>query len=82
LGDTLWELTVHRNVPRESLSRVSAYDWFGSWCSTRSVWRSGDRSPPSSASAASLWVAFALRLAGAPALLAVPEILRLPAAPA
>ena len=30
LGNTLWETTVQRHVPRESLSRVSSYDWFGS----------------------------------------------------
>ena len=27
---TLWETTLQRQVPREVLSRVSAYDWFGS----------------------------------------------------
>ncbi|MGH3259507.1 MAG: MFS transporter [Streptosporangiaceae bacterium] len=27
---TLWETTLQREVPREILSRVSAYDWFGS----------------------------------------------------
>jgi len=27
---TLWETTLQREVPREALSRVSAYDWFGS----------------------------------------------------
>ena len=30
LGDSLWESTLMRRVPDESLSRVSAYDWFGS----------------------------------------------------
>jgi hypothetical protein len=30
LAGTLWETTVQRNVPREALSRVSAYDWMGS----------------------------------------------------
>jgi hypothetical protein len=27
---TLWETTLQREVPPEVLSRVSAYDWFGS----------------------------------------------------
>lgn len=27
---TLWDTTLQRNVPREVLSRVSAYDWLGS----------------------------------------------------
>lgn len=30
LGNSLWESTLMRRVPDESLSRVSAYDWFGS----------------------------------------------------
>jgi hypothetical protein len=30
LGNTLWETTLQRHVPSESLSRVSSYDWFGS----------------------------------------------------
>lgn len=30
LFNTLWETTLQRNVPIEVLSRVSAYDWFGS----------------------------------------------------
>jgi MFS family permease len=29
-GNTLWETTFQRRIPRESLSRVSSYDWFGS----------------------------------------------------
>ncbi len=28
--NTLWETTLQRHVPVEALSRVSAYDWFGS----------------------------------------------------
>jgi MFS family permease len=30
LGNSVWESTVMRHVPDEWLSRVSAYDWFGS----------------------------------------------------
>ena len=30
LFNTLWETTLQRNVPIDVLSRVSAYDWFGS----------------------------------------------------
>jgi MFS family permease len=30
LGNSVWESALQRNVPAESLSRVSAYDWFGS----------------------------------------------------
>ena len=30
LGNSVWETALMRHVPHESLSRVSAYDWFGS----------------------------------------------------
>jgi MFS family permease len=30
LGNSVWESALMRHVPHESLSRVSAYDWFGS----------------------------------------------------
>jgi MFS family permease len=30
LGNTVWESTLQRKIPGESLGRVSAYDWFGS----------------------------------------------------
>ncbi len=30
IGNTLWETTLQRHIPAEALSRVSAYDWFGS----------------------------------------------------
>jgi predicted MFS family arabinose efflux permease len=30
VAGTLWETTLQRNVPKEALSRVSAYDWMGS----------------------------------------------------
>lgn len=81
LGNTIWETTVQRHVPRESLSRVSSYDWFGSLALDPvglAIW-----GPVAALIGidASLWVASALLLAGALALLAVPEIRRLPAAP-
>jgi MFS family permease len=30
LGGSIWESTLQRRVPAESLSRVASYDWFGS----------------------------------------------------
>jgi MFS family permease len=30
LGNAVWESTLMRHVPHDALSRVSAYDWFGS----------------------------------------------------
>ena len=31
LGMSVWESTLQRHIPTESLSRVAAYDWFGSY---------------------------------------------------
>jgi MFS family permease len=30
VAGTLWETTLQRNVPKEALSRIAAYDWMGS----------------------------------------------------
>jgi MFS family permease len=81
LGNTLWETTLQRHVPPDSLSRVSAYDWFGSLALDPiglAMW-----GPIAGVIGidASLWTAFGLLLAGALALLAMPEIRHLPAAP-
>jgi predicted MFS family arabinose efflux permease len=81
LGNTLWESTLQRHIPGESLSRVSAYDWFGSLAFRPlglAIW-----GPVAAAVgiSASLWAAFALLAATGLALLAVPDIRRLPAIP-
>jgi MFS family permease len=81
LGNTLWETTLQRHVPAESLSRVSSYDWFGSLALDPiglAIW-----GPIAGVIGiqASLWTACALIVASALALLAVPEIRRLPAFP-
>ena len=77
LGNAVWEATLQRHVPDESLSRVSAYDWFGSLAFQpvgMAIW-----GPISVAVGigASLWLAFALFVASTLALLAVPDIRRL-----
>ena len=77
LGNAVWEATLQRHVPVESLSRVSAYDWFGSLAFQpvgMAIW-----GPISVAVGigASLWLAFALFVASTLALLAVPDIRRL-----
>jgi MFS family permease len=80
-GNTIWETTVQRHVPPESLSRVSSYDWFGSLALDPiglAIW-----GPIAAVIGieASLWTACGLLVAGALALLAVPEIRHLPAFP-
>lgn len=81
LGNTVWETTLQRHVPPESLSRVSSYDWFGSLVLDPvglAIW-----GPIAGVIGitASLWTACALILGSALALIAVPEIRRLPAFP-
>jgi MFS family permease len=78
LGMSVWESTLQRHVPAHSLSRVSSYDWFGSFVFYPiglAIWG------PLSATIGihtSLWVAFGLFIACVLALLAVPAVRRLP----
>jgi MFS family permease len=81
IGNSVWESTLQRNIPAESLSRVSAYDWFGSLAFQPlglAIW-----GPISVAIgiAPSLWLAAALMVATMFVLLAMPDIRRLPAIP-
>jgi predicted MFS family arabinose efflux permease len=81
LGMSVWESTLQRHIPGESLSRVSSYDWFGSFAFVPlglAMW--GPVAGLIGISAA-LWVAFAVFLASVVGLLSVPDIRRLPAAP-
>jgi MFS family permease len=76
-GNSIWESTLQRHIPPESLSRVSAYDWFGSlifqplglalW-GPIAVWIGVDTA---------LWIAFAIWTAVILATYAVPDIRRL-----
>jgi predicted MFS family arabinose efflux permease len=72
LGNTVWEATLQREIPSESLGRVSAYDWLGSLAFRPlglALWGPvavavGVRS--------ALWLAFALQFLTAAAVLATP----------
>ena len=81
VANNLWETTTQRHVPADKLSRVSAYDWFGSLAMQpigMLIWG------PIGAAAgvgAALWIAFAIHLASIFALLAVREVRELPAFP-
>jgi MFS family permease len=82
LGMSVWESTLQRHIPGESLSRVSSYDWFGSlafYPLGLVIW-----GPVGAAIgiSVSLWIAFGLSVAAMLALLTVPDIRHLPAAPA
>jgi hypothetical protein len=81
LGMSVWESTLQRHIPGESLSRVSSYDWFGSFVFVPlglAMW--GPVASVIGISAA-LWLAFGLFMAFVVGLLALPEIWRLPAYP-
>ena len=79
LGLSVWESTVQRHVPAESLSRVSSYDWFGSLVFSPlglAIWA------PVAAligTSVALWLAFGIAVAAILSLLAVPDIRRLTA---
>jgi MFS family permease len=79
LGMSVWESTLQRHVPAESLSRVSSYDWFGSFAFYPlglAIW-----GPVAEAIgiATALWLAFGLFVACVLALLAVPDTRQLKA---
>ena len=81
LGNTLWETTVQRHIPTESLSRVSSYDWFGSLVLDPvglAIW-----GPIAAVIGidASLWTAAGLLVALSLVLIAMPDIRHLPAFP-
>jgi hypothetical protein len=74
LGMSVWESTLQRHIPDESLSRVSTYDWFGSYAFFPlglALW-GGVAGAIGIHSA--LWLAFGLLAVSAAALLAVPDI--------
>jgi hypothetical protein len=74
LGNSVWESTLQREAPAASLSRLSAYDWFGSMAFQPlglAIW--GPLSAVLGLST-SLWLAAGLMAASLLAVLAVPDI--------
>jgi MFS family permease len=76
LGMSVWESTLQRYVPAATLSRVSSYDWFGSYA----FYPFGLALWGSLAGAiglhASLWIASGLFAVAVAVLMAVPEVWR------
>jgi predicted MFS family arabinose efflux permease len=73
-GNAVWESTLQRHVPPTALSRLSAYDWFGSLAFRPlglAVW-----GPVAAAAgvSTSLWIAFALLIASGLAVLLVQDV--------
>jgi MFS family permease len=77
LGNAIWESTLQRQISPEALSRVSAYDWFGSlafYPLGLALW-----GPVSNEIGidASLWLAYALLTVAIGAMFAVKDVYRL-----
>jgi len=74
LFNTLWETTLQQHVPPASLSRVSAYDWFGSLlCQPLGLALAGVAAAGIGMSR-TLWIAAAVDLAAVAAILAAPSV--------
>jgi MFS family permease len=74
LFNTLWETTLQEHVPPSSLSRVSAYDWFGSLlCQPLGLALAGIVST-GIGMRATLWVAATIELIAVIAMLAAPSV--------
>ena len=77
LGMSVWETTLQREIPPESLSRVASYDWFGSYAVYPiglAIW--GPLAGVIGIHTA-LWLASGLFLTALVALVAVPDVRRL-----
>jgi hypothetical protein len=74
LFNTLWETTLQQHIPPASLSRVSAYDWFGSLlCQPLGLALAGVVAA-GIGMGRTLWIAAAVDLAAVAALLAAPSV--------
>jgi MFS family permease len=74
LFNTLWETTLQQHIPPASLSRVSAYDWFGSLlCDPLGLALAGVAAAAIGMSR-TLWIAAAVDLAAVAAILAAPSV--------
>jgi MFS family permease len=79
--NALWETTLQRHIPAAALSRVSAYDWFGSLAfAPLGMVLAGPLAAAIGTSAA-LWVAAAVVLSESLVALSIPSIRRLPPRP-
>lgn len=81
LAISVWEATLQRHVPGESLSRVSSYDWFGSLAFYPLGLAAWGPIATVIGVSVSLWLAFGLAVFLTLALISVPDIRDLPAAP-
>ncbi len=81
LGMSVWDSTLQRHIPPESLSRVSSYDWFGSMAFTPVGLALWGPIAVGIGIQESLWLAFGLMVASICVLISIPAIRALPAYP-
>ena len=74
LGMSVWLSTLQRHIPDEWLSRVSAYDWFGSYAFYPLGLALWGVLAGAIGIHVTLWLAFGLLLASSAGLLALPDI--------
>ena len=74
LGGSVWFSTLQRHIPGESLSRVSAYDWFGSYAFYPLGLALSGVLAGAIGIHVTLWLAFGLLVTSAAGLLALPDI--------
>jgi MFS family permease len=74
LGMSVWESTLQRHIPADTLSRVSSYDWFGSYAFYPLGLATWGVVAGAIGLHTALWVAFGLFALSATVLLALPEI--------
>jgi hypothetical protein len=74
LFNTLWETTLQQHVPPASLSRVSAYDWFGSLLLDPLGLALAGVVAAGIGMSRTLWIAAAVDLVAVAAILAAPSV--------
>jgi MFS family permease len=74
LFNTLWETTLQQHVPPAALSRVSAYDWFGSLLGQPLGLGLAGVAAAGIGMSRTLWIAAAVDLVAVAALLAAPSV--------
>jgi MFS family permease len=74
LFNTLWETTLQQHIPPASLSRVSAYDWFGSLLGDPIGLALAGVVAAAIGMSRTLWIAAAVTLVTSAAMLAAPSV--------
>ncbi|HUZ15768.1 MAG TPA: MFS transporter [Gaiellaceae bacterium] len=77
LFDTLWETALQQHIPPAALSRVSAYDWFGSLLCQPVGFAIAGVVAAGIGMSRTLWIAAAINLVAVGALLLVPSVRQL-----